>query len=57
MAKQIAVGTLSVCAILDNGSIRCWGDNSAGQLGLGDVAARGDNPGEMGDALPVVVLE
>src|SRR3569833_4711421 len=27
-----------------------------GQLGLGDTATRGDEPGEMGDALPAVQL-
>ncbi len=35
------------CALLDDESIRCWGDNGSGQLGLGDVAARGDAPGEL----------
>jgi len=44
------------CALLDNGSVKCWGSNSAGQLGLGDTEDRGDDPGEMGDNLPVVVL-
>lgn len=30
--------------------------NYYGQLGLGDEEARGDEPGEMGDALPQVDL-
>jgi alpha-tubulin suppressor-like RCC1 family protein len=46
----------SRCAILDNGHLKCWGDNSYGQLGYGDVAARGDGPNEMGDALPPIDL-
>lgn len=44
------------CAILDDGSVRCWGWNNAGQLGLGDKTTRGDAPGEMGTKLPVVDL-
>ena len=55
-AKAIAVGGSHTCAILDNDSIKCWGDNGAGQLGLGDTNRRGDQPGEMGDALPAVDL-
>lgn len=55
-AKAISAGDLHTCAILNDNSVKCWGDNDAGQLGLGDDVTRGDNPGEMGDALPVVDL-
>jgi cysteine-rich repeat protein len=44
----------SSCAILDDGSLKCWGDNLYGRLGLGDKDHRGDEPGEMGDNLPAV---
>ena len=34
-AIDIAAGNYHTCVILDNGSVSCWGDNSAGQLGDG----------------------
>ena len=37
--------------------VNCWGANDVGQLGLGDTQQRGDAPGEMGAALPVVQLK
>ena len=54
LAKSLSSGIRSACALLDNQRIKCWGINATGQLGLGDVQARGDAPGEMGDALPYV---
>ena len=30
----------SVCALLDNGSVKCWGYNQNGQLGTGDLVHR-----------------
>jgi alpha-tubulin suppressor-like RCC1 family protein len=55
-AKAVAVGTEHVCAILDDDSVRCWGNGGEGRLGLGDTSHRGDQPGEMGDKLPPVDL-
>jgi alpha-tubulin suppressor-like RCC1 family protein len=52
--KSIGGGTTHMCAVLDNDTLKCWGMNSEGELGLGDTAYRGDGPGEMGDALPIV---
>ena len=46
-AKVIATGGSHTCAILDNASLKCWGENSKGQLGLGDIINYGDNSGEM----------
>lgn len=34
-AVDIAAGATHVCAILSNRTVRCWGDNSNGQLGDG----------------------
>lgn len=50
-AKAIFAGSFHYCAILDNAQVKCWGNNAVGQLGYGDTNARGDAPGEMGDAL------
>jgi alpha-tubulin suppressor-like RCC1 family protein len=53
---SVSVGSAHVCAVLDDASLRCWGGNSNGELGLGTTASRGDQPGEMGAALPAVDL-
>ncbi len=55
-ATAITNGDLRTCALLDDGTIKCWGRNESGNLGLGDTADRGDAPGEMGDDLPAVDL-
>jgi len=46
----------SVCALFDNGKLKCWGANT---YGLGFVSSDnvvGNGPGEMGDNLPFVDL-
>lgn len=55
-ATALFVGSEHSCAVLDNGALKCWGQNTYGQLGLGDTNDRGDAPGEMGDFLPAVDL-
>jgi alpha-tubulin suppressor-like RCC1 family protein len=55
-ALQLTAGGNNTCARLDDGSVKCWGLNGNGQLGLGDAQDRGDGPGEMGAALPAVQL-
>lgn len=57
-ATAIVAGEQSTCAVLeDRTSVKCWGNGSDGELGNGSTAVIGDQPGEMGDALPVVPLE
>ncbi|MEY4147566.1 MAG: hypothetical protein RL278_1122, partial [Actinomycetota bacterium] len=55
-ARAIAVGTSHTCALLDNMTVKCWGYGAVGAIGSGSTASRGDNAGEMGDALPAVDL-
>src|SRR5690606_4814135 len=55
-AVSIALGGQHTCALLENGAVKCWGDNTHGQLGQGDVDARGDGPYEMGDNLTEIRL-
>jgi len=54
-APAIAAGRYHNCAILDNASVKCWGYNNKGQLGIDNSANMGDNSGEMA-LLPVVNL-
>lgn len=49
MATQISVGSTHSCALLKSGTVRCWGDGSHGQLGLGRVPAGWPTPEELGD--------
>ena len=45
----IDAGNAHTCAIFDNGSVKCWGFNQKGNLGLGNTSNQGDNPNQMGD--------
>ncbi len=55
-AQQVGVGAHHSCALLDNGSVKCWGNNTWGQLGYGNTTNLGDAPNEMGANLPAVDL-
>jgi len=55
-ATAISAGFDHACALLDNASVKCWGENDYGKLGIGNSTHMGDDSGEMGDNLPVVDL-
>ena len=55
-AISASVGNYHTCALLDNASVKCWGANNKGQLGIDNTTTMGDGAGEMGDNLPSINL-
>ena len=55
-ATAVGGGNSHTCAILDNGTTKCWGNNSSGQATF-PTTHRGDQPGEMGENLIFVDLD
>jgi alpha-tubulin suppressor-like RCC1 family protein len=59
-AKAIALGMNHTCAIVDKTSeprsIKCWGHNDKGQLGINSMQSLGNTPNGMGNALQSVIL-
>jgi len=54
-ATAIFAGVYHTCALLDNASVKCWGRNDYGQLGIDNTTTMGDGSGEM-DVLPSIDL-
>lgn len=53
-AIQVVAGANHTCALLaDNATVKCWGNNSYGQLGLGHSNSIGDSAGEMATNPPL----
>ena len=52
-ATAIAAGNLHTCALIDNASVKCWGRNNHGQLGIDNTTTMGDNTGEMAVLLSI----
>lgn len=50
---QVAAGGYHTCALLDTGNVRCWGNNSSGQLGYGNTTSYGAStlPNVAGDVM------
>src|SRR5664280_1690091 len=42
--KQLALGSSDTCALLSNGTVKCWGYNSNGQIGESSVALWSPTP-------------
>ena len=57
-ASRLARGSSNehMCAVMETGSVRCWGKNDGGELGLAHQESIGDNEPPT-DAEPVRVLE
>lgn len=55
-ARAIAAGSDHTCAILDDGSVRCWGNGGNGKLGYGNTSNVGDGAGPSIDAAGPVPL-
>ncbi|CAM9484513.1 unnamed protein product, partial [Ectocarpus fasciculatus] len=56
LGEALAVGTDHACVLLDDATVKCFGQNNYGQLGQGDTDDRGQSAGTMGDSLPAVNL-
>ena len=39
---ELSAGSLHSCALLDDGTARCWGGNEYGQLGDGTTTPRSE---------------
>lgn len=53
---EVSTGSLHTCVRLTDGTARCWGENSEGQLGLGDTNDRCGQDGLLAPALPPIVF-
>ena len=51
IAVDITAGSEFTCVLLDDNSVRCWGKNDRGQLGIGSTATKGTSSAHMGNSL------
>ena len=53
---SIASGGFHTCTLRTDGRIVCWGQNTYGQLGIGNTTNVGTSPSQMGNNLQPVNL-
>ena len=56
-ATQIVAGSDHTCALISDGSVKCWGRNDYGQLGQGNSTHQGQQSQQMGDYLAFTDLD
>ena len=54
--RAISAGFAHTCVVLDNATVKCWGDGTNGRLGYGNQNSLGDGANEMGANLAAVSL-
>ena len=54
--EDIEAGGQHTCALFDNGSMTCWGENAEGQLGMGNTTDLGSQADQVGDSVSYVSL-
>jgi hypothetical protein len=47
----VSAGLAHTCAMLDNASVKCWGNGGSGRRGSGNTSKVGTSAGQMGDNL------
>lgn len=55
LATNLQCGFYHCCAVTVQNTMKCWGANDSGQLGIGDSQSRGRSA-DMGDQLPFTKL-
>jgi E3 ubiquitin-protein ligase HERC3 len=53
-AVQVVAGTWNTCVLLDDGTVKCFGNGAYGTNGAGATADRGDTPATMPDQLAAI---